>query len=592
MNQRTSADKEQCTVATRRSTRFHPKNQQESEDPKTPDIKQREIRKKNPNKKPGQVTREAIQKSGAAIDSTNSFPAEVECSTKFSNTNGSIIPSSSSTGPRRSSRLNSQSSQAEDFTSLRRSPRVAGNCSIRKHCIDNNEKRAPRDDGVKVSMLVTSSNESMVNLGKRVTRSSFQPLADERKAKYSPRNTKKKPPRGWIRDCSAKKEQRLKVLDSPSNRNSDLSLKPDGVDASSSNKSMVSLEKRVTRSSSQPGANKRIAKHSSRSVMPSTSKLEKIETSPAQSSLEVAIKGRDKTEEIIDLGDKDRCVKRKKAKRGDGHFTITNNGCWTKEQELALRRAYISAKATPHFWKKVAKMVPGKSAQECFDRIHSDHMTPPQPCQRSRAKQATSLPLSSLSSSKLLQPANPKPKRHISKKALREMLNKQCKVDNHTIEKDLYSLLEEESTKTTDYHLLTSSSSEVLTPEMKLDRSSNFARLSNLAGTTTTLFSPPVLKPIKNKALHDRYIDQLLCREAKRKAAFIRKSKHNQVKDEVDQQKVDAKTIQAAKSALIFDARDAIQQFKNVQINQFGDASSDGEDYDGFGYNDDDDEED
>lgn len=30
---------------------------------------------------------------------------------------------------------------------------------------------------------------------------------------------------------------------------------------------------------------------------------------------------------------------------------------WTKEQELALQRAYFTAKPTPHFWKKVARMV-------------------------------------------------------------------------------------------------------------------------------------------------------------------------------------------------------------------------------------------
>lgn len=30
---------------------------------------------------------------------------------------------------------------------------------------------------------------------------------------------------------------------------------------------------------------------------------------------------------------------------------------WTKEQELALQRAYLTAKPTPHFWKKVARMV-------------------------------------------------------------------------------------------------------------------------------------------------------------------------------------------------------------------------------------------
>lgn len=30
---------------------------------------------------------------------------------------------------------------------------------------------------------------------------------------------------------------------------------------------------------------------------------------------------------------------------------------WTREQEVALRRAYLSARPSPHFWKKVSKMV-------------------------------------------------------------------------------------------------------------------------------------------------------------------------------------------------------------------------------------------
>lgn len=30
---------------------------------------------------------------------------------------------------------------------------------------------------------------------------------------------------------------------------------------------------------------------------------------------------------------------------------------WTKEQEAALQRAYLAAKPTPSFWKKVSKLV-------------------------------------------------------------------------------------------------------------------------------------------------------------------------------------------------------------------------------------------
>lgn len=33
------------------------------------------------------------------------------------------------------------------------------------------------------------------------------------------------------------------------------------------------------------------------------------------------------------------------------------SGGWTKEQDGALHRAYLAAKPSPHFWKKVAKMV-------------------------------------------------------------------------------------------------------------------------------------------------------------------------------------------------------------------------------------------
>ncbi|XP_052723790.1 uncharacterized protein LOC108344291, partial [Vigna angularis] len=59
---------------------------------------------------------------------------------------------------------------------------------------------------------------------------------------------------------------------------------------------------------------------------------------------------------------------------------------WTKEQDLALQRAYLTAKPSRHFWKNVSKLVPGKSQQECFDRIHFDNVTPVQLQPQSRAK--------------------------------------------------------------------------------------------------------------------------------------------------------------------------------------------------------------
>ncbi|GKU98715.1 hypothetical protein SLEP1_g11681 [Rubroshorea leprosula] len=87
---------------------------------------------------------------------------------------------------------------------------------------------------------------------------------------------------------------------------------------------------------------------------------------------------------------------------------------WTKEQEVALQRAYFAAKPSPHFWKKVSKLVPGKSAQDCFDKIHSDLIIPPQPQPRSKAIRVNSSLIQqfSLFASKLLESTEPKNKRH------------------------------------------------------------------------------------------------------------------------------------------------------------------------------------
>ena len=45
-----------------------------------------------------------------------------------------------------------------------------------------------------------------------------------------------------------------------------------------------------------------------------------------------------------------------KRKRKQAGLQGTNQG-WTKQQEVALQRAYFAAKPSPHFWKKVARLV-------------------------------------------------------------------------------------------------------------------------------------------------------------------------------------------------------------------------------------------
>ncbi|KAI8017940.1 hypothetical protein LOK49_LG04G03204 [Camellia lanceoleosa] len=186
------------------------------------------------------------------------------------------------------------------------------------------------------------------------------------------------------------------------------------------------------------------------------------------------------------------CKKRKRNRVEEGHGIVQG---WTKDQELALQRAYFSAIPTPPFWKKVANLVPGKSAKDCFNIVHSDHLTPPQPRTCSR--------ISNTNSSFMSLSAN--------------------------FDADLFSVLESTfDPSTQDFPQGVKFSTRTCQQEKPgyikkcLERShsackKHLSQLSNLYGAT--LASSPVLKEVKNKALHEKYIDQLHCREAKRKAA-------------------------------------------------------------------------
>ncbi|XP_038701685.1 uncharacterized protein LOC119998426 isoform X2 [Tripterygium wilfordii] len=284
----------------------------------------------------------------------------------------------------------------------------------------------------------------------------------------------------------------------------------------------------------------------------------------------------------------------RKRKRGEeGNATAQG---WTKEQELALQRAYFLAKPTPHFWKKVH----GKSAQDCFDRVHSDHMTPPQPLPRSRANKMNSSSIGkfSLSASKLInlnwqnirKPGCNKQKACLVQKTVRQLLQKHSQV-NEDNGADLFSVLEPNMT----------SSAQALQPNAILSTPKRFtgkeeflqkcnerstsvqkkplSRLNNVC--QVDFVSPPVFKHVKNKAIHEKYIDQLHRREAKRKAAseFPKKGlagKENRW--EINVQKTDL--IRAAKDALVTEARDVVSQLHQHQ----DDASSDRSNFDDDGF--------
>uniref|UniRef100_A0A7N0VDL6 Myb-like domain-containing protein n=1 Tax=Kalanchoe fedtschenkoi TaxID=63787 RepID=A0A7N0VDL6_KALFE len=296
-------------------------------------------------------------------------------------------------------------------------------------------------------------------------------------------------------------------------------------------------------------------------------------SSPVGSQEEIREAGHDNEGEKAEAG-------KRKRNRGKGANGVVPG--WTKEQEMALERAYLAMKPTPHFWKKVSKMV-GKSAQECFDRINYDSNTPIGPRHRSRVKKKTSpsASCSSLSASKLLcRPiATKKRKTHLSQKKVRELLQKHCTLEKD-YEGDLFSVLEGNIGSPLRVSQQTSGSG-VCTPQIESPRkgSSSFSTRKKSVSrfsSAAQLISPPVLKPVKNKALHEKYIDQLHCRDAKRRAEFTRAKKTTVGKENLTtscNQKPNI--VKAAKHALESDARDVIRQFQQLQNSPSEDEDDD-----------------
>ena len=100
------------------------------------------------------------------------------------------------------------------------------------------------------------------------------------------------------------------------------------------------------------------------------------------------------------------------------------------------------------------------------------------------------------------------------------------------------------------------------------ERSSSGPKHHSKLGNSCTgaLISPPVLKQIKNRALHEKYIDQLHSREAKRKADSARAEKEvlgKENRGSIQIQKIDK--VRAAKNALVSDARYVINQLQHLQ---------------------------
>ncbi|XP_010261205.1 PREDICTED: uncharacterized protein LOC104600080 [Nelumbo nucifera] len=321
-------------------------------------------------------------------------------------------------------------------------------------------------------------------------------------------------------------------------------------------------------------------------------------TSPAMTSLEDGGKN---------IRDANRVTEESRADRKRKHQESCGLQGWTKDQEVALQKAYFAAKPSPHFWKKVSKLVPGKTAQECFDKVHSDLVTPPQPPPRSRTSRNSSSPMGhfSLSGSKLLEPTelsvkrrrNSKQKRYHAQKTVRHLLQKHYLMDQGC-EADLFSVLE--TTMGSSCQAL--ERDVVSTPEC-IQKSSGFLQKCRSRSSSahkkslprlrssceTALVSPPVLKQVKNLFLHEKYIDQLHCREVRRMAASTSAAKcigPESDRKDCHVQKVDM--LKAARNALSSDARDVIKQFQHLQAHDLSNYDDFDEDENGEDNEDDD----
>ncbi|TVU19572.1 hypothetical protein EJB05_35728 [Eragrostis curvula] len=268
-----------------------------------------------------------------------------------------------------------------------------------------------------------------------------------------------------------------------------------------------------------------------------------------------------------------------KAASGEGREHCCDSDDWTEEQDMALCKAYFTARPSPHFWKRVSKMVPGRSAEECFNKIHADLSTPTPIGTRPRTSKSFSplgkFTLSDAKLPNLLEPTvvrkrTAKQKNLAAQKTVRHLLQKHCRIDQAQ-EADHFSIFEtspsaiqlnislEDSPGTPDSYM--SSGSLNKCSGSSSVRKKPFSRL----GTKQAEPSPAVLKPVKNAVLHERYINQLSRREGTKKRSHKRTPGSKSAGSDKTFYEKQAGGLKAAKSALISEATDFIGRFKKLQ---------------------------
>lgn len=258
---------------------------------------------------------------------------------------------------------------------------------------------------------------------------------------------------------------------------------------------------------------------------------------------------------------------------------------WTKEQEIALHNAYYTIKPVPNFWKEIAKLVPGKSSKECFNRFYSAHPTPPvtQPRSRMNRKNSES-PIRSFANdfSTLLKSAGSSGGRSGSgrqkilhaRKTVRQILRQHKKADKG-YEADLFSAIENVDPAVHSFLLpattpITPDGAHQVGGHSTSDQTLSACRPKTLSRFSADshrqlqkkLLSPEVLKQIKNPALHDKYIDLLHSREAARRKASARNTKFQSNNVQTLPQ---TDVVCAAKAAVVAEAQQVLQQSRTTE---------------------------
>lgn len=235
--------------------------------------------------------------------------------------------------------------------------------------------------------------------------------------------------------------------------------------------------------------------------------------------------------------------------------------------------------------------MPGRSAEDCFNRIHADLSTPTPIAPRTRTSKATFSPIGNFTLSdpklpNLLEPTigrqrTARQKGLAAQKTVRHLLQKHCLIDQAQ-EADHFSIFEspsalqlnisfEDSPGTPDS--CKNSDSLVKHSASSSARKKPFSRLR----TNPSEPSPAVLKPVKNLILHEKYIDQLSRRGGtKRPCKRTQGSKAADPGKSLSEQQTGG--LKAVKNALISEATDFISSFKKLQADSLAHVVENSED--------------